>query len=215
MESISKAAFRRLPRYHQILNAFESVGREYISSRELSEILEINETLVRKDMADLKIRGKQNQGYSINALRLRIEDFLGLQDITEALVVGGGHLGTALATYPGFEHYGLKIAGVLDNSPEKIGTKIGGLTVASISRLASMIQKKKIELVILTLPRGSAQQVTDVAIGAGVRAIWNFTPCELNVPSGIKVRNEQIIGGFMALSYFLKNSSYSADESGE
>lgn len=204
MDSISKAAFRRLPRYHQILNAFEAVGREYISSRELSEILEINETLVRKDMADLKIRGKQNQGYGINVLRLRIEDFLGLQDITEALVIGGGHLGTALATYPGFEHYGLKVVGVLDNNPEKVGTKIAGHQVAPISRLTSMIQKRKIKLVILTLPRNAAQAVTDVAVAAGVLAIWNFTPCELNVPAGIKVHNEQIIGGFMALSYYLK-----------
>lgn len=215
MDSISKAAFRRLPRYHQILNAFDSIGREYISSRELSEILEINETLVRKDMADLKIRGKQNQGYGIAGLRLRIEEFLGLQDITEALVVGGGHLGTALVTYPGFEHYGLKIVGVLDNDPEKIGTKIGGLTVASISKLAAMIQKKDIKLVILTLPRGFAQEVTNIAVEAGVLAIWNFTPCELNVPNGIKVRNEQIVGGFMALSYYLKNATNSSDENGE
>ncbi|MBE0644858.1 MAG: redox-sensing transcriptional repressor Rex [Bacteroidetes bacterium] len=215
MDSISKAAFRRLPRYHQILNAYEAVGREYISSRELSEILEINETLVRKDMADLKIRGRQNQGYGISALRARIEDFLGLQEITEALVVGGGHLGTALATYPGFEHYGLKIVGVFDDDPQKIGTKIGGHSVLSVNRLAAVIQKKNIKLIILTVPRHVAKEVTEVAVNAGVLAIWNFTPCELNVPSGVKVRNEQIIGGFMALSYYLKNVTGSPDDNGE
>ncbi len=215
MESISKAAFRRLPRYHQILSAYEAVGREYISSRELSEILEINETLVRKDMADLKIRGKQNQGYSISALRLRIEEFLGLQEITEALVVGGGHLGTALATYPGFEHYGLKIVGVLDSDPEKIGTRIGGHQVVSVARLASIIQKKNIKLIILTVPRDVAKELTEVAVNAGVLAIWNFTPCELNVPAGVKVRNEQIIGGFMALSHYLKNVGGAAEENGD
>ncbi|MBR9974626.1 MAG: redox-sensing transcriptional repressor Rex [Bacteroidetes bacterium] len=207
MESISKAAFRRLPRYHQILNAFEGLGREYISSRELSEILEINETLVRKDMADLKIRGKQNQGYSIAALRLRIEDFLGLQEITEALVVGAGHLGTALATYAGFEHYGLKIVGVFDSDPEKIGKRQGAHDVLPVSRLASVIQRKQIRMIILTVPREVAQGIIDTAVGAGVLAVWNFTPCELNVPPGVKVRNEQIVGGFMALSYYLKNVS--------
>lgn len=212
MESISKAAFRRLPRYHQILNAFEGLGREYISSRELSEILEINETLVRKDMADLKIRGKQNQGYSINALRLRIEDFLGLQEITEALVVGAGHLGTALANYAGFEHYGLKIVGVFDSDPEKVGTRQGMHDVLPVSRLASVIQRKKVRMIILTVPREVAQGVTDTAIAAGVQAIWNFTPCELNVPPGVKVRNEQIVGGFMALSYYLKTMSGSGEE---
>ena len=207
MDRISKAAFRRLPRYHQILSAFEELGREYISSRELSEILEINETLVRKDMADLQIRGRQNQGYGISALRQRIEEFLGLQDVTEALVVGGGNLGTALATYPGFEQYGLKIVGVLDNDPSKIGSMIGPYEVVSVFRLASMIQKHQIKLIILTVPKDSAQELTDIAVNAGVRAIWNFTPRELNVPDVVRVRNEQIVGGFMALSYYLKNLS--------
>lgn len=215
MDSISKAAFRRLPRYHQILNAYEAVGREYISSRELSEILEINETLVRKDMADLKIRGKQNQGYSINALRLRIEEFLGLQEITEALVVGAGHLGIALANYGGFDHYGLKIVGVFDSDPEKVGTKFGTHEIAPVTKLAAVIQRRKVKLVILTVPRDAAQAVADAAIKAGALAIWNFTPCELNVPAGIKVRNEQIIGGFMALSYYLKNLTGAGEESGE
>lgn len=204
MESISKAAFRRLPRYHQILNAYEAVGREYISSRELSEILEINETLVRKDMADLKVRGKQNQGYSIGSLRLRIEDFLGLLEITEAIVIGAGHLGTALANYAGFEHYGLRIIGIFDIDQAKIGTKFGTQEVLPMTRLASVIQRRKVKLAIITVPRENAQAVTDLLVKAGVPAIWNFTPCELVVPPGVKVRNEQIIGGFMALSYHLK-----------
>jgi redox-sensing transcriptional repressor len=204
MDQISKAAFRRLPRYHQILSAFEGLGREYISSRELSEILEINETLVRKDMADLQIRGKQNQGYGITALRIRIEEFLGLQDVTEVLVVGAGHLGTALATYPGFEHYGLKILGVFDNDPDRVGSMVGSHEVLSVFRLVSMIQKHRIKLIILTVPKSAAQELTDIA---GVLAIWNFTPQELTVPDGVKVRNEQIIGGFMALSHYLKNHS--------
>ncbi len=205
MDRISNAAFRRLPRYHQILSAYEALGREYISSRELSEILEINETLVRKDMADLKIRGKQNQGYSIMLLRRRIEEFLGLQDTTEALVIGAGHLGTALATYAGFRQYGLEIVGILDNDPNKIGSLIGGHEVTSVFRLASMIQKYRIKLIIICVPKDSAQEITDIAIKAGVKAVWNFTPQELTVAEGVKVRNEQIIGGFMALSHFLKS----------
>jgi redox-sensing transcriptional repressor len=211
MERISKAAFRRLPRYHQILSAFDAVGREYISSRELSEILEINETLVRKDMADLKIRGKQNQGYNITTLRERIEEFHGLEEITEALVIGCGHLGTALATYPGFGYYGLKIVGVFDVDPAKIGSKIAGHTVLPVGKLASVIKRRKIQMIILTVPRQAAQEVTDIAVRAGVLAVWNFTPCELSVPARVMVRTEQIIGGFMALSYYLKYASADAD----
>ena len=207
MDRISNAAFRRLPRYHQILSAFEALGREYISSRELSEILEINETLVRKDMADLKIRGKQNQGYSITTLRRRIEEFLGLQETTEALVIGAGHLGTALATYIGFRQYGLEIVGILDNDPNKIGSLIGGHEVTSVFRLASMIQKFRVKLIILCVPKDSAQEITDIAVKAGVKAVWNFTPQELSVAEGVKVRNEQIIGGFMALSHYLKSQT--------
>jgi redox-sensing transcriptional repressor len=203
---ISNAAFRRLPHYHQILVAFEGLGRKFVSSKELSQILEINETLVRKDMADLRIRGRQNQGYDITTLKASIEEYLGLQDVTEALIIGAGHLGKALAQYPGFEHYGLKIVGILDNDPGKIGSYVGTLEVGSVFKLASAIERRKIRLVILSVPRQAAQEVTDIAVRAGVRAIWNFTPQELRVPDGVRVRNEQIIAGFMTLSYFLKNT---------
>ncbi len=204
-KTISKASFRRLPRYHQILSAFEDVGRKYISSKELSEILEINETLVRKDMADLEIRGRQNQGYEIEKLKKRIEEFLGLQEITEALVIGAGHLGKALALYSGFEKYGLKIVGVMDNDPQKIGSMIGKHEINSIFRMASVIERLKVKLIILCVPKPAAQEVADIAIRAGVKAVWNFTPQELRVPEGVKVRNELIVAGFMALSHFLKD----------
>ncbi|MBL0176550.1 MAG: redox-sensing transcriptional repressor Rex [Ignavibacteria bacterium] len=204
-KGVSKAAFRRLPHYHQIVSAYEGLGRRYISSKELSQILDINETLVRKDMADLEIRGRQNQGYAIEVMKRAIEDYLGLQDSTDALIIGAGHLGKALALYHGFEQYGLRIAGILDNDPGKIGSYVGPHEVLSVFRLASTIERKKIKLIVLTVPRPSAQEVTDIAVGAGVRAIWNFTPTELRVPEQVRVRNEQIIAGFMTLSYFLKN----------
>ncbi len=203
--TISKASFRRLPRYHQIMRAFEDLGRKYISSKELSEILEINETLVRKDMADLSIRGKPNQGYSIENLRQTIEHFLGLKEPTEAFVVGAGHLGQALAMYPGFDLYGLRISGLFDNDPQKVGSIAGTFEIMSVFRLASMIEKHKVKLVILCVPKEAAQEVCDIAVKSGVKAVWNFTPQELQVPKEIRVRNEQIIAGFMALSYYLKS----------
>ncbi len=205
MEEISKAAFRRLPRYHQILVAFEGIEKEYISSRELSEILEINETLVRKDMADLQIRGKQNQGYSIVVFRKRIEEFLGLEEVTEAVVVGAGHLGTAIATYQRFQNYGLKIVGLFDNDPEKIGREVEHCNIKPLKTMGDMIRERKIKLVILTVPKQASQEITDLAVAAGARAIWNFSPQELSVPDGVTVRNEQLVAGFMALSHYLKN----------
>jgi redox-sensing transcriptional repressor len=203
--TISKASFRRLPRYHQIMRAFEDLGRKYISSKELSAILEINETLVRKDMADLAIRGKPNQGYAIETLRMTIERFLGLKEPTEAFVVGAGHMGQALSMYQGFDIYGLKISGMFDNDPQKVGSMVGSYEVLSVFRLASMIEKYKIKLVILCVPKEAAQGVADIAVKAGVKAIWNFTPQELQLSKDIRVRNEQIIAGFMALSYYLKS----------
>jgi redox-sensing transcriptional repressor len=193
------------------MRAFEDLGRKYISSKELSEILEINETLVRKDMADLSIRGKPNQGYAIETLRMTIERFLGLKEPTDAFVVGAGHLGQALAMYPGFDQYGLNIVGMFDNDPQKVGSMAGKLEILSVFRLAGMIEKQKIKLVILCVPKGAAQEVAGIAVKSGVKAIWNFTPQELQVPKDIRVRNEQIIAGFMALSYYLKSIPESAD----
>lgn len=202
---ISKATFRRLPRYHQILSTFKAKGQKYISSGKLADILELKETLVRKDMADLKIRGKQNQGYLVEALLKRIEDFLGLQEITEAVIVGAGHLGKALAQFGDFFHYGLKIVGIFDVEESIIGQRIGAVTVQHVDQLRGVIERRRLRMIILTTPKAVAQSLTDLVIEAGVKAIWNFTPQELTAPNGIYIRNEQIVAGFMAVSHFLKN----------
>ncbi len=169
-------------------------------------ILEINETLVRKDIADLQIRGKQNLGYQIALLKDRIEQFLGLQEITNAVVIGAGHLGKALALYPGFEKYGLKIVGVFDNDPDKIGSSVGRHEIISVLRLNSFIDRNKVELAILAIPKVAAEEIAGLCVKSGVKAIWNFTPQELSVPAGVKVRNELLVAGFMALSYHLRTS---------
>ena len=210
-EQISRAAFQRLPRYHQILSVYDGFGRKYISSKELSEMLEINETLVRKDMADLEIRGRQNQGYPVVPFRKRIEEFLGLLDRTDAVLIGAGRLGQALSLYPGFENYGLRIIGLFDSDPQKLGTWVGEHQVRSLDALAPIITDGVVKLAILTVPKDAAQSIADMCVRSGVRAIWNFTPSEISVPKGVMVRNEQIIAGFMTLSFFLKNLGREAD----
>jgi len=175
-KQISNAAFRRLPHYHQIVSAYEGLGRAYVSSKELSEILEINETLVRKDMADLRIRGRQKP-------RLRDRrpeaDHRGVPRSAGSHRGGPrrtGHLWQGARAVPGLR--AIRLANRLGSRQRssKIGSYVGPHEVISVLRLSSVVERRNIKMLILTVPKIAAQEVNRLAIKEGVRAIWNFTP---------------------------------------
>jgi redox-sensing transcriptional repressor len=120
-----------------------------------------------------------------------------------AILVGAGHLGNALLSYPGFARYGLRIVAAFDNAPQKLGKSITGVTVQGIRSMKPFIRKHGIQLAILTTPVGVSQTVTDRLVSAGVKAIWNFSPTRLSVPDDVLIRNEHISLGLAQVAYHL------------
>ena len=198
MEKIlSDKVINRLTLYHSILTDYIEKNIEYISSPQIADLLHVDNTQVRKDIALLNYKGKCKVGYKAKELKLLIEETLKFKTVKTAFIIGAGNLGMALAKYDNFEAYGFNISALFDNNPLKIGLKVNDKEVFHLSELPKIAEQDDAKIVILTVPRQFAQEVTDFLVSSGIKYIWNFTPCVLSVPSDVQVWNENLIGNFL------------------
>lgn len=196
-KNISPKVTNRLTLYHSILIDCIDNGIKHVSSKQISSILRIDQSQVRKDIKLLNSQGICNLGYCTNELKTNIEKYLGFQKPKDAFIIGAGNLGMALAKYDDFANYGLNIVSLFDIDSSKVGTKTNGKKIFHISKLTNLIEKQNIELVILTVPRKSAQSIADLLSQTTIKYIWNFTPAVLSVPKNIEVWSENLIGSFL------------------
>ena len=198
MEKIlSDKVINRLTLYHSILTDYIEKDIEYISSPQIADLLHVDNTQVRKDIALLNYKGKCKVGYKAKELKILIEQTLKFKEVKTAFIVGAGNLGMALAKYDNFEAYGFNISALFDNNPEKIGLKINDKEILSLDKLPKIAEKYDAKIAILTVPRQFAQEVSEFLVKAGIKYIWNFTPCVLSVPKDVQVWNENLIGNFL------------------
>ncbi|MBR2068190.1 MAG: redox-sensing transcriptional repressor Rex [Candidatus Gastranaerophilales bacterium] len=186
----------RLTLYHFILDNLKE-DEINISSTKIAQLLDIDPSQVRKDIKYLNNSGKCRVGYNVKALKISIERLLGFKQVKDAFIVGAGNLGSALAKYTSFKDYGLNILAMFDNDPKKIGTTINGKEVFDFAKLGNLIKRLNVEIAILTVPKEHAQGIASYLAGAGIKYIWNFAPCVLEVPKNVKVWNENLIGSFL------------------
>lgn len=199
--NISKATIGRMPAYLRFLKEKEKAGERTISSTAIAEELNLNAVQVRKDLAIISsVAGKPKLGFEISDLIADINRFLGYDNVTDAVLVGAGGLGRALVGYGGFKNYGLNIVAAFDSSPELIGKKFVGVQVYDAADIAKLVRRMNVKIGIIAVPQGAAQRVADDLIEGGVRAIWNFAPANLNLPSNIAVKNEDMAASLAILS---------------
>ena len=194
--SIPDKVLNRLTLYHFILEDLPE-DEKYISSTKIAQMLSIDDSQVRKDIKYLDNSGKCRVGYEAKSLKQAIEKCLGFKQKRDAFIVGAGNLGSALAKYDSFNAYGLNILAMFDNNSSKIGTTINGKEVFDIAKIANLVSRLNVEVAILTVPKEFARGTANYLAGAGIKYIWNFTPCILDVPKDVKVWNENLIGSFL------------------
>ena len=200
----SKNSLKRIPFYMDYLKQKKQEGEIYISSTLIARGLNLNDVQVRKDLALVsQTGGKPKVGYVIDELINDIELFLGCKNTNKSILVGTGSLGRALLGYQGFNEYGLQIVAAFDSDPSKVGDAIKGIPVLGITEIIYFCKKNEIQIGIITVPHQSAQPVCDMLIKAGVKAIWNFAPTKLNVPSDILIQNENMASSLAVLSRHL------------
>ena len=194
---IPEKVLGRLTLYHSILTEYIDNGIDVISSPQIAGRLNIDDSQVRKDFKLLHNVGRCRVGYSVSELKDSIEDTLGFKMSKDAVIVGAGHLGLALAKYSAFNDYGLNILALFDNDPQKVDMTVNNKQIFHISRLPNLVPRLGIEIVILTVPPSCAQKTADFLIDSGIRYIWNFTPVVLKVPADVKDWNENLIASFL------------------
>lgn len=192
-------SIRRLPSYLHIILQAQHEGYEYISGTLIANELHLEPIQVRKDLAITGIVGKPKKGYPIVALIAAIEHFLGWDATNNAILIGGGNLGTALAGYQDFQYHGLHIIAAFDKDPAKIGKNLHGIPVFSIETLKTQIKTLNVTMAILTVPSNEAQSMANVLINSGITAIWNFTNVKLKVPDTVMVQREDLTSGYAML----------------
>ena len=202
-KKISKSVLKRLPGYHAYLKSVQNPDSPYISATAIANALNMGEVQVRKDLAMVSDGGRPKVGYIREHLIEDIEQFLGYDNTTDAILVGAGRLGQALLGYSGFEEYGLNILAAFDIRPET-KSKDSGKPILPLDQMESFCREHKILMGIITVPTEFAQEACDRMIQAGIKAIWTFAPTHLDVPDHVMVHNENMANSLAILSMHLQ-----------
>lgn len=203
----------RLATYLRYLVDLQQDHVETISSAEVEEQTGINAAQFRKDLSYFGEFGKPGVGYNVVDLQSRIARILKIDQEQRVLLVGAGNLGSALVGYPGLKEHRYNVVAVFDNNVAKIGRKLWDMEILDVAQLAELNKQIHAKIAIVAVPRSAAQQVTDMLIESGVRAILNFAPTVLRVPDSVVVRNVSFLQELAVLSYHLSREGAEADTS--
>ncbi len=201
--SASLPTIRRLPAYLQVVRQAEVDGVVVISGTTIAQELELEPIQVRKDLAVTGIIGKPRVGYVVKDLITALEHFLRWDVTHNAVVIGAGHLGTALLGHTEFRKNGLNVVAAFDADAAKVGKRFHGIEVFSIDDISTYLPSHGVTLAILTIPAHVAQDICNKVIEAGVKSIWNFTSVKLKVPegqTGVLIQKEDLSSGYAVLS---------------
>lgn len=198
---ISRAVISRLPRYYRYLGELLEVGVERISSNDLSKKMQVTASQIRQDLNNFGGFGQQGYGYNVKYLYTEIGKILGLDKDHNFIIIGAGNLGQALANYASFERNGFILKSLFDVNPRLEGVTIRGIPVRMLDELEGYLQENDIEIAALTLPKSKAEEVADVLVANGIKAIWNFAHTDLTLPKDVIVESVHLADSLMKLSY--------------
>lgn len=203
--SIPAATVSRLPVYLRCLVDLPE-DQTTCSSDQLAVFAGVNPAQLRKDLSYLGSHGVRGVGYTITELQEQLRQALGLHKGYCVAIAGAGNLGTALSSYPGFDAWGFSVVAVFDVDPDKVGTRVGDHLVSSLSDLERIVADLEVDIGIVATPAGSAQEVADRFVAAGVRSILNFAPTVLHTPESVETRRMDVSTELQILTYHLQLS---------
>jgi redox-sensing transcriptional repressor len=202
-ERLSLGVAARLSRYLQVLTQARKMGRETISSQELSEYTHINPTQIRRDLSGFGKFGKRGVGYNVDSLVSEIRKILRTSGQHNIALFGAGHLGQAIASSAIFADHGFQVVAVFDVDEEKVGTEIGDVTVRPLDGdLAKVVAEEEVVVGVLAVPADAAQVVADRLVEAGVKIIFNYSEQLLQVPPEVTVHTSSPAVDLLYALYF-------------
>ncbi len=211
-KEISQAVIRRMPRYYRYLGELLDDGVERISSNELSTRMRVTASQIRQDLNNFGGFGQQGYGYNVKYLYDEIGKILGMDRQHNIIVVGAGNLGQALANYLKFEKRGFVINGLFDVNPALKGISVRGIKIRMMEELEGFLKKNQVDIAALTLPKEKADEVANMLVRLGIRAIWNFAHLDLELPEHVVVENVHLSDSLMQLSYNIEKTEKPKDK---
>jgi redox-sensing transcriptional repressor len=201
---VSELTTNRLSVYLRCLNTLEDAGMKTISSQALAEQFHLNAAQIRKDLAYFGEFGVRGVGYYVRDLKRHLRKILGLDKTLRVAIIGAGNLGLALADYPGFRQEGFEIAALFDTQASKVGEQSrGGVPIHDMRDLKKIVKRDGVSIAMLAVPAAAAADVVDLVVGAGIKAVLNFSPGALKVPPGVKLKSVDLTVSLESLSFFL------------
>ena len=199
-KNVSMAVIKRMPKYYRYLGELVKNDVDRISSKELGEKIGFTASQIRQDLNNFGDFGQQGYGYNVKELHNQIGTILGVGKEYNAVLIGAGNIGQAIANYSRFTDIGLGITAIFDANPKLVGMRIRDVEIKDIDEL-KYLEENNIDMGILCVPRINAQKVCDVLVNGGVKGIWNFAPIDLHVPETVKVENVHLSESLLTLVY--------------
>ena len=199
---LSLGVAARLSRYLQVLTQAKKMGRETISSKELSDYTHVNSTQIRRDLSGFGKFGKRGVGYNVDSLVTQIRRILQTGGQHNIALFGAGHLGKAIASSDIFADHGFNVVAIFDADTRKVGSKVGGQKVRSVEDLGQVVEDEGIVVGVLAVPTVAAQPLADQLVGAGVRILFNYSDALLQVPQDVTVHTSSPAVDLLHALYF-------------
>jgi redox-sensing transcriptional repressor len=202
VERLSLGVAARLSRYLQVLTQAKKMGKETISSQELSDYTHVNSTQIRRDLSGFGKFGKRGVGYNVDSLVSQIRKILRTAGQHNIALFGAGNLGRAIASSDIFADHGFQMVAIFDSDPSKVGSNVGGQTVRPIEGLEQIVKDEDIVVGVLAVPGGAAQEIADELVAAGVKIIFNYSEALLQVPPEVTVHTSSPAVDLLYALYF-------------
>ena len=203
--AVSAAVIKRLPRYFRYLRMLLNENKLRISSNDLAELMGVTASQIRQDLNCFGGFGQQGYGYNVTYLYGKISEILGVHENYQAIIIGAGRLGQALAASPVFTKRGVEVCALFDVSPEVIGKEIDGRPVLNIDEMKSFVESNVVDIAVLTLPYEYAENAVEQIKSMGIKGIWNFTSHDMDHIPGMTVQNVHMGDSLMMLCYDIRN----------
>jgi redox-sensing transcriptional repressor len=201
-DRLSLGVAARLSRYLQVLTQARKMGKDTISSQELSDYTHINSTQIRRDLSGFGKFGKRGVGYNVESLVNEIRKILRTAGQHNIALFGAGHLGQAIASSDIFADHGFRIVAMFDVDPDVIGNRVGGLEVRSFDQIDEVVKGEQVVVGVLAVPAGAAQEVADRLVSSGVKIIFNYSERLLQVPPDVTVHTSSPAVDLLYALYF-------------
>jgi redox-sensing transcriptional repressor len=201
-----RATILRLQAYLDYITAIRASGRTTVTSEELATVVGLSSSRIRQDLIQIRVVGRPRSGYDTTELEVLLSAELDVLSAKGMALIGCGNLGMALAQSGIWDHAGFALRAIFDNSPDRVGQEVSGLTVRHIRELHGVVKSEKIVSACLAVPATAAHAIAGMLVSSGITGIWNFAPVSLRVPLNVIVENQHLERGLMTLSCLMKPS---------